>query len=134
VLGARLIYAASMDERMDEILARLAALERRVAELGGEPPEHPETPEPSAPERTCFFQQEEQRIVDLIVGLTAERVIAAMDERMERDERYGRHEREGGEYPRREGGRDDGRRGPPPPGWGPPPPGGPPPGWPRGGR
>ena len=58
MLGARLIYAASMDERMDEILARLAALERRVAELGGEPPEHPETPEPSAPERTCFFQQE----------------------------------------------------------------------------
>lgn len=85
-----------MDEPNDEILARLEALERRVAQLeGGEAP------------AGCSFVQEERRVVDLIVRLTAERVVEALDARA----------RERG-------------AGPPPPSGPPrggPPPGGPPP-------
>lgn len=85
-----------MDERLEEILERLEALERRVADA---------TPEASAPSAgsPCAFCTDERRIVDLIVRLTTENVVRALDERMRR--------------------MPGPRHGPPPQGWGPPPPG-----------
>lgn len=62
----------SDDDRFEEILARLDALEQRMDALEAEAPQ------------PCSFLQEEKRIVDTIVHLTAERLERAMDERMER--------------------------------------------------
>lgn len=53
-----------MDERIEEILRRLEALERRVEQLahGG------------CTASGCAWRGDERRLVDLIVALTAERV------------------------------------------------------------
>ncbi len=60
-----------MDERIDDILARLAALEARLDRLEGA----------GAPR--CTFLEEEKRIVDTIVRLTSETVVRELDARME---------------------------------------------------
>lgn len=89
-----------MEDRIEEILARLEALERR---LGPPPPEPRSEGGPRSEERggvRCSFCEEERRIVDLIVRLTTDNVARVLDERL--------------------------RRMPPA---GPPPPPGPPPGW-----
>jgi len=96
----------SDDDRLTEILARLDALEERMDALERDG---------AAP---CGFLQEEKRIVDTLVRLTAERIERAMDERMER------------QGPPDHRGPPDHHRGPPPP----PPRHGPPPGHERGGR
>lgn len=63
-----------MDDRIDEILARLDALERRLdrleGEAGGDAPR-------------CSFLEEERRIVDTIVRLTTESILREVDARME---------------------------------------------------
>jgi hypothetical protein len=79
-----------MDDRLDEILRRLEALEQRVNELS--------RGENAA---SCPFRSEEKRIVDLIVRLTADRVEQGRDERSrdhdhhdrDRDRRGPRRER-----------------------------------------
>ena len=70
-----------MDDRLEEILTRLDALERRLDALEARPPERP-GPEPRG--ARCGFVAEERRIVDTIVRLTTESVLRAVDERMER--------------------------------------------------
>lgn len=62
-----------MDDRIEEILGRLEALERRLDALeakGGEAPR-------------CSFLEEERRIVDTIVRLTSETILREVDARME---------------------------------------------------
>ncbi|MCB9593128.1 MAG: hypothetical protein H6719_10380 [Sandaracinaceae bacterium] len=63
-----------MDDRIDEILARLEALERRLDRLE-------DNDEPAGPR--CSFCEEEKRIVDTIVRLTTESIVREMDARME---------------------------------------------------
>ncbi len=63
-----------MDERTEEILARLDAIEHRLDAL-----------ERAGPR--CSFCEEERRIVDTIVRLTTESVVGAMEERMTRRQR-----------------------------------------------
>ena len=60
-----------MDDRTQELLDRIEALERRIETLEGAGPR-------------CSFHEEEKRVVDTIVRLTTEGVVAAMDERMQR--------------------------------------------------
>lgn len=79
-----------MDDRLQEILDRLNALERRIDSL-----------ERAGP--SCSFHEEERRVVDTIVRLTTESIMREMDARMSGPE----HESE----PQ--------RRGPPPPHYGP---------------
>ncbi|MGE0789832.1 MAG: hypothetical protein AB7S26_29435 [Sandaracinaceae bacterium] len=63
-----------MEDRSDEILRRLAALERAV----GIPPGDERSDEPA----TCAFHLDERRIVDLIVRLTTESVVRELEARM----------------------------------------------------
>lgn len=65
-----------MDERMDEILRRLEALERRIDTLSSG--EREDTS--SCHEHGCPFRGDERRIVDLIVQLTAERIAQLLAE------------------------------------------------------
>ena len=121
-----------MEERLNEILERLAALEERMDRLERER---------DGAATACGFLAEERRIVDLIVGLTTESVVGAMEARMEHPAKAPRHDHHPRHHHRGPGchgpwGGPPGRRGPPiggPPGsWGGPPP--PPPGWPHGDR
>ncbi|HJL14179.1 MAG TPA: hypothetical protein RMH99_00915, partial [Sandaracinaceae bacterium LLY-WYZ-13_1] len=101
-----------MDERLDEILERLTALENRVEEIagrrGGEPDAAPDGEPSPEPAFACPFREEEQRIVDLVVRLVTEHVGREMDARIAELEHDG-----GG--PWRRGG-DGGSPGGPPPG------------------
>ena len=72
-----------MDEKIDAILERLAALERRLDRLERERGEHDGA--------ACPFRTEERRIVDLVVDLTASRVVEAIDARMDRRPTRGHH-------------------------------------------
>jgi hypothetical protein len=66
-----------MDDRIEEILRRLEALERRVDALSSEP----DRASRAENESPCPLRSEERRIVDLIVELTAERVAGLLTER-----------------------------------------------------
>ena len=72
---------SDMDDRLEEILARLDALERRLDK------------HESAGAR-CSFCEEEKRIVDTIVRRTTENIERLIDERMEGREDGPQHRRD----------------------------------------
>ena len=68
-----------MDDRLDEVLERLAGLERRIEAIERDPIDSGPT-EGAGVE--CSFVREEHRIVDLIVRLVTENVVRTIDDRM----------------------------------------------------